>query len=81
MLFPVTTQADAVVSCHSYTVQYLLGCMDNQKGRHCLWVRSKHLLMGDAEFLTQNRQAEMLGAEPPCKYIQIRIKAYRKVPI
>lgn len=37
--------------------------------------------MGDVEFLTQNRQAEMLGAEPPCKNIQTMIKAYRKFPI
>lgn len=80
MLSPLTTQADAVVSCHSYTVQHFLGCMGNQKGRHCLWVRSQHLPMREEEFLAQNRQAEMLGAEPPHKYIQITIKAYRKFP-
>lgn len=76
MLFPLTTQADSAASCHSYGVQYLLGYTGNQKGRHCLWARSKHLPMGDVEFLTQNRQAE-----PPCKYNQVKINAYRKFPI
>lgn len=81
MLFPLTTQADAAASCHSYSVQYLLGYIGNQKGQHCLWARSKHLPTGDVEFLTQNRQAEILVAESPCKYIQVKINAYRKFPI